>query len=155
MVPKLFYMVAQFQGCKNFVAPLLQSHRNWGALVGLAPPKQSAKPPQIEIWNTINHWSLCQTFNKVREIVAHELYCCLLPQCEALRRCRLGFAIATVELRWLPSTSILLCDSVLGHCSACSFESASWHNAFVFCLALTTLGISVLLWSSVVPSVTG
>jgi len=29
-------------------------------------------------------------------IMACELYCCLLPQCEALRICRSGFPIATV-----------------------------------------------------------
>jgi len=28
-------------------------------------------------------------------IAAHDLYCCLLPQCEALRTCRSGFPIAT------------------------------------------------------------
>jgi len=28
--------------------------------------------------------------------MACELYCCLLPQCEALRICRSGFPIATV-----------------------------------------------------------
>jgi len=26
----------------------------------------------------------------------HDLYCCLLPRCEALRTCRSGFPIATV-----------------------------------------------------------
>jgi len=31
-----------------------------------------------------------------RVIAAHDLYCCLLPQCEALRTCRSGFPIATV-----------------------------------------------------------
>jgi len=31
-----------------------------------------------------------------RVIMACELYCCLLPQCEALRICRSGFPIATV-----------------------------------------------------------
>ena len=35
----------------------------------------------------------------IREIVAHDLYCCLLPWCEALRICRSGFPIATV-LSW-------------------------------------------------------
>jgi len=30
-----------------------------------------------------------------RVIMACELYCCLLPQCEALRTCRSGFPIAT------------------------------------------------------------
>jgi len=28
-------------------------------------------------------------------IAAHDLYCCLLPQCQALRTCRSGFPIAT------------------------------------------------------------
>ena len=28
----------------------------------------------------------------------HDLYCCLLPQCEALHTCRSGFPIATVVL---------------------------------------------------------
>jgi len=37
--------------------------RQGEALVGLAPPKQSTKPPQIEIWNTINQWSIHQFFN--------------------------------------------------------------------------------------------
>ena len=46
VVPKLFYMVAQFQGCKNFAAPLLQSRRHGGGFGGLSPPKQSAKPPK-------------------------------------------------------------------------------------------------------------
>jgi len=31
-------------------------------------------------------------------IMACELYCCLLPQCEALRICRSGFPIATVQI---------------------------------------------------------
>jgi len=30
-----------------------------------------------------------------RVIAAHDLYCCLLPQCEALRTCYSGFPIAT------------------------------------------------------------
>ena len=50
---------------------------------------------------------------------------------------------------------ILLCDWVLGHCSVCSFEGVSCHNAFVLYLASTTLGISVLLCSSVVPKCYG
>jgi len=29
----------------------------------------------------------------------HDLYCCLLPRCEALRTCRSRFPIATVEKR--------------------------------------------------------
>ena len=30
--------------------------------------------------------------NNNRVIAAHDLYCCLLPQCEALRTCRSGFS---------------------------------------------------------------
>ena len=33
---------------------LCQSRRHGEALVGLAPPKQSSEPPQIETWNTVN-----------------------------------------------------------------------------------------------------
>ena len=90
-----------FQGCKNFAAPLLQSHRHGGALVGLAP-QTKCQDPQTEIWNIINHWSLCQTFNTVREIAAHELYCCLLPWCEALRTWHSRFPIATLEESLIP-----------------------------------------------------
>jgi len=28
----------------------------------------------------------------------HDLYCCLLPRCEALRTCRLGFSIASIVI---------------------------------------------------------
>jgi len=35
-----------------------------------------------------------------------ELYCCLLPQCEALRICRLGFPIATVVIPILAKRAI-------------------------------------------------
>jgi len=34
-----------------------------------------------------------------RVVAAHDLYCCLLPQCEALRTCRSGFPIETVLLQ--------------------------------------------------------
>jgi len=142
VVPKLFYMAAQFQGCKNFAAPLLQSRRHLGG--GLAPPNKVPNPPNrnmkhykpLGVCQTCKrpaeqrlHWerkekripgqsitssivkSLSEasfglmgwdevklkTFNKVREIAAHELYCCLLPWCEALPTCHSGFPIATLE----------------------------------------------------------
>jgi len=50
---------------------------------------------------------------------------------------------------------VLLCDLVLKHCSVCSFEGVSCHKVFIIYLALTSLGIGVLLCSSAVPSVTG
>jgi len=52
-------------------------------------------------------------------------------------------------------TGILLCDWVPGHCSVCSLECVSYHNAFVLYMTSNSLGISVLFCSSVVPSVTG
>ena len=42
-----------------------------------------------------HHIYVARTSNN-RVIVARELYCYLLPQCKALRTCRLGFLIATV-----------------------------------------------------------
>jgi len=44
--------------------------------------------------------------NRVRD-----LYCCLLPQCEALRACRLGFPIATVDTTGLIFNTTLPCSS--------------------------------------------
>ena len=41
-------------------------------------------------------YMLARTSNN-RVIMACELYCCLLPHCEALRICRSGFPIATVS----------------------------------------------------------
>ena len=38
---------------------------------------------------------VARTSNK-RVISSGDLYCCLLPQCDALRTCRSGFPIATV-----------------------------------------------------------
>jgi len=47
-----------------------QSHRHGGALVCLAPPKQSSKPPQIEIWSTIKQWC----FFKFQNVKPHRTY---------------------------------------------------------------------------------
>jgi len=41
-----------------------------------------------------HHIYVARTSNN-RVIAAHDLYCCLLPQCEALRTCLSGFLIAT------------------------------------------------------------
>jgi len=42
---------------------------------------------------------VARTSNK-RVISSGDLYCCLLPQCEALRTCRSGFPIATVVTKF-------------------------------------------------------
>ena len=61
----------------------------WGVLEiclgGLSPPKPPWRRDCIYVARTSN--------NKM--ISSGELYCCLLPQCEALPTCRSGFLIAT------------------------------------------------------------
>ena len=56
----------------------------------------------LVVWFTTN--GMCAKNNNthawseqaiIREIVMHDLYCCLLPLCEALRKCHSGFPIAT------------------------------------------------------------
>jgi len=44
--------------------------------------------------NLVNSW-LYFLIVTTRVILLGDLYCCLLPQCEALRTCRSGFPIAT------------------------------------------------------------
>jgi len=45
--------------------------------------------------------------------MACELYCCLLPRCEALRTCRSGFPIATIlsQERFTPNMKSSAHDS--------------------------------------------
>jgi len=50
---------------------------------------------------------------------------------------------------------ILHCELVLGRCSVCSFQGATFHNAFVLHVVSTSLRFSVLLCSSVIQSATG
>ena len=60
----------------------------------------------LNVWFTMNgmcaknntHIYVARTSNN-RVIAACELYCCLLPQCEALRTCRSGYPIATPSTR--------------------------------------------------------
>jgi len=54
------------------------------------------------------HIYVTRTSNN-RVIVARDLYCCLLPQCEALRVCRSGFPIATVGHLHLQHRHLLCC----------------------------------------------
>ena len=68
VVPKLFYMAAQFQGCKNFAAPLLQSRRHLGG--GLAPPNKVPNPPN----RNMKHYKplgVCQTCKRPAEQRLH------------------------------------------------------------------------------------
>ena len=57
-------------------------------------------------WRTTPYIYVARTSNN-RVIMACELYCCLLPQCEALRICRSGFPIATAAIvRYINITTI-------------------------------------------------
>jgi len=49
----------------------------------------------IMLVNLVNSW-LCLRTVTTRVISSGDLYCCLLPRCEALRTCRSGFPIATI-----------------------------------------------------------
>ena len=51
-----------------------------------------------------HHIYVARTSNN-RVIAAHDLYCCLLPQCEALHTCHSGFPIATTHSGWHICTS--------------------------------------------------
>jgi len=53
--------------------------------------------------NTILH--VAQASNSKRDC-EDDLYCCLLPQCEALRTCRLGFPIATMPCTHAQSNNL-------------------------------------------------
>jgi len=46
------------------------------------------------------HMHVARTTNN-RVTSSGDLYCCLLPQCEALRTCRSGFPIATILVAFL------------------------------------------------------
>ena len=48
--------------------------------------------------------------SNIRVISSGDLYCCLLPRCEALRTCRSGFPIATQRiLEWVKLTILFAC----------------------------------------------
>jgi len=51
--------------------------------------------PLTMLVNLVNSW-LCLRTVTTRLISSGDLYCCLLPRCEALRTCRSGFPIATI-----------------------------------------------------------
>jgi len=50
-------------------------------------------------WRTTPYVYVAQTSNN-RVIMPCELYCCLLPRCDALRTCRSGYPIATQALKY-------------------------------------------------------
>ena len=65
----------------------------WRCAEGVVHHEQNVRVEQRRVY-------VARTSNN-RVIEACELYCCLLPQCEALRTCRSGFTIATMAYHWL------------------------------------------------------
>jgi len=67
----------------------------------------------------------------VREITTHDLYCCLLPQCEALRTCRSGFPIATTSMiNCTSTTSLSMTSSKPQNCNTNLFrETEAWKRS--------------------------
>ena len=58
--------------------------------------------PLIMLVNLVNSW-LCLLTVTTKVISSGDLYCCLLPWCEALHTCRLRFPIATVQTIYFDS----------------------------------------------------
>ena len=80
-------------------------------------------------WRTTPYVYVARTSNN-RVIMACELYCCLLPQCEALRTCRSGFPIATLATmlysHW-PNAQLIL--------------KFLWRHCFTFFVPLCLLNL--------------
>ena len=64
-------------------------------------------------WRTTPYIYVARTSNN-RVIMACESYCCLLAQCEALRTCRSGLTISTVETFWIPDFHVFSLFYLLG-----------------------------------------
>jgi len=62
---------------------------------------------------------LCLLTVTTRVISSVDLYCCLLPRCEALRTCRLGFPIATIRRSLL-------------HCYIAQPQTQARHNIRIY-----------------------
>ena len=65
-------------------------------------------PRTVCMWRTTPYIYVAQTSNN-RVIMACELYCWLLPQCEALRMCRSGFPITTVPSQQFKTVMQIFC----------------------------------------------
>jgi len=75
------------------------TRRDWKDTVATSPVvlRWMCDSPRTRCaWRTTPYIYVARTSNN-RVIMACELYCCLLPQCEALRICRSGFPIATIH----------------------------------------------------------
>jgi len=59
--------------------------------------------------------------------MACELYCCLLPQCEALRICRSGFPIATLVCRKRNCSHHTFVQQSFCFASCFIYQNCSWH----------------------------
>jgi len=99
------------------------------------------------------HIYVARTSNN-RVIAAHGLYCCLLPQCEALRTCRSGFPIATLcaNSRHTAHFFFLLINwnkTIQAWQPLIRIQLLSWYDAFqlekmTFSIRMLLDGLSVL-----------
>jgi len=67
----------------------------------------------------------CAWRTKIYIFVEHDLYCCLLPRCEALRTFRSGFLIVRVALPKLFTDVVNFCDEE-NSCILAAVPSAKW-----------------------------
>jgi len=72
---------------------------------------------------------VAQTSNN-RVITACELYCCLLPQCEALRTCCSGFPIATAVVLSVASNAAKAIKNVCGFDYDHLILNVEWARSF-------------------------
>jgi len=78
-------------------------------------------------WRTTPYIYLARTSNN-RVIMACELYCCLLPQCEALRICRSRFPIAT---KWCCDQDVKVVRSLAFTQKTCDWCGSLWKGGML------------------------
>jgi len=89
----------------------------------------------LNVWFTTNgmcvknntHMYVPQTSNNT-VIAAHDLYCCLLAQCEVLHICRSGFPIAT---KWCCDQDVKIVPSTTFAKRTCDRCSSLWKRGDV------------------------
>ena len=125
--PNLWFLRCISKTLKRFQNPCWPHPRESGPEVDQAPGGVITSPTwccnlsggvALIVWFTTN--GMCAKNNNIyawreqaiiRDIATHDLCCCLLPQCEALRTCRSGFPIATLDWSRLGSAAAQLSEA--------------------------------------------
>ena len=95
--------------------------------------------------NTIHICGANKQYNRV--IMACELYCCLLPQCEALRTCRSGFPIAT--LPWFQYLLFAIVGDVKSTIPLTVLRSKTWNTYTCLTSLCKDLRIRTSYWNAI------